>query len=112
MAWTLEAMRNGLTPMSIRRVMADGASLVCSVLKTRWPVRAAWMAISAVSASRISPMRMMLGAWRSIERRIAMKVSPMRSRTSHWLMPERLYSTGSSAVMIFLSGRFSSWSAA
>ena len=33
-----------------------GASLVCRVLNTRWPVRDAWMALSAVSRSRISPM--------------------------------------------------------
>ena len=33
--------RNGSTPMSSRRVTAPAASLVCSVLKTRWPVSAA-----------------------------------------------------------------------
>ena len=31
-------------PMSIKRVKALGASLVCSVLNTRWPVSDAWMA--------------------------------------------------------------------
>ena len=44
------------------RVTADGASLVCSVENTRWPVRAAWIATSAVSRSRISPMSMMSGS--------------------------------------------------
>ena len=29
--------------MSMRRVIAEGASFVCSVEKTRWPVRAAWI---------------------------------------------------------------------
>src|SRR6266542_4052041 len=33
-----EATRNGLTPMSIKRVTALGASFVCNVEKTRWPV--------------------------------------------------------------------------
>ena len=36
-----DATRNGFTPMSIRRVTADGASFVCSVLNTMCPVRAA-----------------------------------------------------------------------
>ena len=49
--------RNGSRPRSSRRAMALGASLVCSVLKTRWPVREACTAISAVSLSRISPTR-------------------------------------------------------
>ena len=41
---TVLATRNGSTPMSIKRVKALGASLVCSVLNTRWPVSDAWMA--------------------------------------------------------------------
>ena len=49
--------RNGSSPRSSRRATALGASLVCSVLKTRWPVRDACTAISAVSLSRISPTR-------------------------------------------------------
>ena len=42
--------------MSVRRVTALAASLVCSVASTRWPVSEAWMAICAVSKSRISPI--------------------------------------------------------
>ena len=42
-------------PMSMSRVTAEGASLVCRVEKTKCPVSAALMAISPVSASRISP---------------------------------------------------------
>ena len=42
--------------------MLPGASLVWSVLRTRWPVNEALMAISAVSRSRISPTRMMFGS--------------------------------------------------
>ena len=41
---TVLATRNGSTPMSIRRVKALGASFVCSVLNTMWPVSDAWMA--------------------------------------------------------------------
>ncbi len=44
-------------PMFIRRLTVLGASLVCSVDSTRWPVSAALTAISAVSKSRISPTR-------------------------------------------------------
>ena len=54
---------------------------------------------------------MMLGAWRSMARRILPNVSPIASRTWHWLMPAKLYSTGSSAVMILRSGRLSSFRA-
>ena len=72
-ARTEEATRNGCTPMSTRRATADGASFVCSVLKTRWPVRLALVAMDAVSKSRISPIMMMFGAWRRIERNAAGK---------------------------------------
>jgi hypothetical protein len=34
-AWIDDATRNGFTPMSIRRVIAPGASFVCSVENTR-----------------------------------------------------------------------------
>ena len=68
---TAEPTRKGSMPISIRRVMAPGASLVCSVESTRWPVSAASMAICAVSRSRISPTMMMSGSARIIERRPA-----------------------------------------
>src|SRR6059058_2775590 len=42
-------MLNGATPMFSRRVSVVGASLVCSVDSTRWPVCAALIAMSAVS---------------------------------------------------------------
>ncbi len=76
-ASTEEATRNGSMPMSINRVKALGASLVCRVLKTRWPVSAARMAISAVSRSRISPTMMTLGSCRKMWRSPMAKVSPM-----------------------------------
>ena len=91
-------------PMFIRRLTVLGASLVCSVDSTRWPVSAALTAISAVSKSRISPTRMMFGSWRRKERRAAAKFRPMFSRTWTWLTPARLNSTGSSAVMMLVSG--------
>ena len=47
-------------PERLPRPQSDG--IVCSVLKTKWPVNAAWIAISAVSKSRISPTRMMSGS--------------------------------------------------
>ena len=46
--------------------MELGASFVCSVENTRWPVSAAWTAFSAVSRSRISPTMMMSGSCRRI----------------------------------------------
>ena len=63
-------------PRSSRRGMALIASFVCSVLKTRCPVIAAWTAISAVSWSRISPIITTSGSWRRIARSAAAKVTP------------------------------------
>jgi hypothetical protein len=54
--------------MSTRRVTVLGASLVCSVEKTVWPVRLASTATAAVSVSRISPTRILSGSWRRIVR--------------------------------------------
>ena len=90
-------------PMSRRRVSAPAALLVCSVEKTRWPVSAAWMAICAVSRSRISPIRMMSGSWRSTERSARAKVRSIAGSTCSWVMPSSRYSTGSSTVKIFTS---------
>ncbi len=104
MRWTELATRNGSMPMFIKRLIVLGASLVCSVESTRWPVSAALTAISAVSKSRISPTRMMFGSWRRNERSAAAKFSPMFSLTWTWLTPARLNSTGSSAVMMLVSG--------
>ena len=44
--------------------MAPAASLVWTVENTRWPVSDAWIAMSAVSPSRISPTMMTSGSWR------------------------------------------------
>ena len=61
------------------------------------------MAMPPVSRSRISPTMMMFGSCRRNAFSAAAKVSPISVRTSTWLMPIRLYSTGSSAVMMLTS---------
>ena len=53
--------------MLISRVMAEQASFVCRVLRTRCPVSAAWIAIRAVSSSRISPTMMMSSITKTLE---------------------------------------------
>ncbi len=53
---------DGSTFMSRIRVIAPTASLVWTVDRTRWPVSDACTAISAVSRSRISPMRQTSGS--------------------------------------------------
>ena len=88
-------------PISTRRVTALGASFVCRVLKTRCPVRAARIAISAVSRSRISPTIIMSGSCLNIAFKPVAKVMPARGLIWDWLTPSSLYSTGSSTVMIF-----------
>ena len=90
-------------PISTRRVIAVGASFVCSVESTRWPVSADSIAICAVSPSRISPTMMMSGSARIIERRPFANVSPARGLTCTCVMPSSWYSTGSSIVMMFFS---------
>src|SRR5580765_501183 len=92
--------------MFIRRVMVSGAPFVCSVESTRLPVSAALMAISAVSKSRISPTKMMLGSCRRKERNAAAKFKPICSFIWTWLTPCNWNSTGSSAVMMLVSGWF------
>ena len=89
--------------MSKNRLMAPMALLVCRVESTRWPVSEDCMAISAVSLSRISPIKMTSGSCRRMARRALLNVMPMFSCTGIWVMPGISYSTGSSTVMIFFS---------
>ena len=96
----------------MRRVIAVGASFVCSVESTRWPVSAASTAICAVSRSRISPTMITSGSARIIERSPVAKVRPAFGLTCTWVSPSSWYSTGSSIVMMFFSGVLSSPSAA
>ena len=67
------------------------ASLVCSVVSTRWPVSEARSASSAVSVSRTSPTRTTSGSWRRTARRPRLKVMPVRSWTCTWVMPGQLH---------------------
>src|SRR5665647_2996531 len=107
-----EPTRNGSMPISMRRVIALGASLVCRVESTRWPVRAASMAICAVSWSRISPISTTSGSDRRIERSALAKVRPALGLTCTWLIPGMRYSPGASTVMTLLSGRATACSVA
>ncbi len=68
-------MRKYGTPMSCSRIMAEGASLVCSVDRTRCPVRAAWMAFCAVCRSLSSPTITISGSCRKIFLRMVAKVT-------------------------------------
>ncbi len=65
-------------------------------------MRAACTAVWAVSRSRISPSRMMLGSCRSTERSTLSKERPISWLTCIWLIRSSLYSTGSSMVTMRL----------
>ena len=104
-----DATRNGSTPMSTSRVTAPTASLVCSVVSTRWPVREACSASSAVSWSRVSPTSTMSGSCRSTLRKPRANVMPARLLTCTWVMPCRSISTGSSRVTTLRSGVLTCW---
>ena len=67
------------------RLTVSGASTVCSVERTRWPVSAADSAVCTVSSSRISPTRITSGSWRSTRRRARLK-DAVSWPTSRWLM--------------------------
>ena len=92
--------RNGSTPMSSRRETAFGASRVCSVDSTKWPVSAASTAMCAVSPSRISPTMMMSGSARMIAFRPPANVIFALALMAICLTPSIRYSTGSSTVTI------------
>ena len=68
--------------------------------------KAALMAISAVSRSRISPTMMMSGSCRRKAFSATGKVNPARSSTLTWLMPGKLISAGSSAVEMLTPSLF------
>lgn len=75
------------TPMSLKRAMVPIAVLVCNVESTKWPVRLAWTAISAVYLSRISPTMTTSGSCLSIARNPLEKVKPTFESTCVWLTP-------------------------
>ena len=66
---------------------------------------AASIAIFAVSLSRISPTITTSGSERRIERSAVANVSPARRLICTWFTPGSRYSTGSSTVMMLISGR-------
>ena len=88
----------------------DRALLVWIVDKTKCPVIDARTAIWAVSESRISPIKIILGSCLNIERSAAAKVIPISALTWTWLIPSIFISIGSSTVIIFFSGLLSSCS--
>src|SRR5438046_5919035 len=78
-------------------------SVVCNVENTRCPVSAAFSAVSSVSISRISPIRMTSGAWRNTCRSAALNdsVSFPTSRCEIFARLSRCRnSIGSSMVMM------------
>ena len=87
--------------MSMSRVTALGASFVWSVERTRCPVSDAWIAISAVSRSRISPISTTSGILPHD------RAQRRRERESRLLVHLHLddsrqrYSIGSSTVTMF-----------
>ena len=106
------AISDWSTPMSRSRAIELAALWVCSVVRTRWPVIAAWIAIRAVSSSRTSPIRTTSGSERSIVRRPLANVSPARTLTSTCVIPGIWFSTGSSIVASERSSSFRNSSAA
>src|SRR6266566_4465280 len=87
----------------ITRLIVCVASVVCNVENTRCPVSAAFSAVSSVSISRISPIRMTSGAWRNTCRSAALNdsVSFPTSRCEIFARLSRCRnSIGSSMVMM------------
>ena len=78
-----DEIKNGSTPISIRRGITPMALFVCNVDKTKCPVKAACVANSAVSLSLISPTIIMSGSWRKIDLNPEEKVYPISDRI--WL---------------------------
>ncbi len=73
----MELEKIGLTPIrSIIRAKAAEVELAWKDERTRWPVIEAWIAVFAVSASRISPTMTTSGSRRRTERRPSAKEAP------------------------------------
>ncbi len=99
-----EETRNASMPISRNRVIAPAASLVCTVLRTRCPVNAAWTPMFAVSPSLISPTIITSGSCLRTARRPLAKVMPAFLLNCTCLTFSIRYSTGSSKVTILISG--------
>ena len=77
MQLTALASRPGSTPMSFKRSIALAALCAWTVVRTRWPVMPACIAIRAVSSSRISPTSKTSGSERRIVRSPRAKEAPL-----------------------------------
>ena len=101
---SMESRSCGGTRWTSRSIVSAIFGL-CRVLKTKCPVSAAWRAIRAVVASRISPTKMMSGAWRMARRRPVSK-DGVSIPTSRWVKKlvrsVKTNSTGSSMVTMWV----------
>ena len=102
----------GSMPMFTMRDTVEGASLVCRVESTRWPVSAALVEISAgfVVADLADQDDVRILAQEGTQSGGEVQ-DDVASRIWTWLIPIRLNSTGSSAVMMLMSGLLSEASA-
>src|SRR6267378_479836 len=91
----------------ITRLIVCVASVVWSVENTRCPVSAAFSAVSSVSMSRISPIRMTSGAWRSTCRSAALNdsVSFPTSRCEMFAKLSRCRNSIGSSIVMMLTRR-------
>src|SRR5881397_279703 len=90
------------------RLIVCVASVVCSVENTRCPVSAAFSAVSSVSISRISPIRITSGACRSTWRKAALNdsVSFPTSRCEMLARLSRCRNSIGSSIVMMLTRRF------
>src|SRR5881628_800276 len=92
----------------ITRLIVCVASVVCRVENTRCPVSAAFSAVSSVSMSRISPIRITSGACRSTWRKAALNdsVSFPTSRCEMLARLSRCRNSIGSSIVMMLTRRF------
>src|SRR5213083_3716762 len=92
----------------MKRLIVCVASVVCRVENTRCPVSAAFSAVSSVSMSRISPIRITSGACRSTWRKAALNdsVSFPTSRCEMLARLSRCRNSIGSSIVMMLTRRF------
>jgi hypothetical protein len=95
MAMTAEATRNGFTPMSIRRVIEEGASF--GVEGAEDQVAGQGRLDGDVGRLAVADLAHQddVGGLAHHGAQDPLKVRPISWRTSAWLIPARLYSMGS-----------------
>ena len=90
--------------MSTSRLSADTALLVCSVVRTRWPVRDARMRqLGGLGVADLADQDD-VGVLAQHRAQAAAKVRPLRSLICTWVRPGSWISTGSSSVTMLRSG--------